>query len=78
MSNSGERTSWFRRKLRATGALLAVPLRLADAVLGVPHSPDPSPLMRELDRLAEMRAAGDLSPEEYRLAKERLLGGSAR
>jgi hypothetical protein len=76
MSADGVQRSRVRRAIHAVGAALSAPLRVADAVLGVPHSPGPSPLVRELERLAAMRTAGELTPEEYRLAKERLLGGS--
>ncbi len=53
-----------------------MPLRLADFVLGVPHSNGGNQTVRELQRLADMRSRGDLSDEEYRLAKDKMLGGS--
>ncbi len=63
--------------MRAVGAVVALPLRIVDAVLGVPSSSGPSPVVRELERLAALRAAGQLTPEEYRRAKEQLLGGAS-
>jgi hypothetical protein len=68
--------SGLKRAGKAFGSLLAVPLRLADFLLGVPQSTEGSQTVRELQRLAEMRNQGELSDEEYRLAKERMLGGS--
>lgn len=67
--------SRIKRALRAVGAAVAVPLRVADFVLGVPHSSEDTGTVRELQRLAALRRNGDLTAEEYRLAKDRMLGG---
>lgn len=69
--------SKVKRGLRAVGAAIAVPLRIADFVLGVPNSSGSTQTVRELERLAAMRRDGQLTPEEYRAAKENVLGGSA-
>lgn len=68
--------SRLKRGMKAVGSVVAVPLRLADFVLGVPHSTEGNQTVRELQRLADMRDRGELTEDEYRLAKERMLGGS--
>ena len=72
-----EGLSRVRRGFRAIAHVLAVPLRVADLLLGVPHSTEGSQTVRELERLAAMRDRGELTVEEYRLAKDRILGGSS-
>lgn len=62
--------------MKAVLSVVAVPLRVADFVLGVPHSSEGNQTVRELQRLADMRDRGDLTDDEYRLAKEKMLGGS--
>ena len=71
-----ERPSRLKRGMKAVGSVVAVPLRLADFVLGVPHSTEGNQTVRELQRLADMRNRGELTDDEYRLAKEKMLGGS--
>ena len=71
-----EQPSRLERAIRAVGSVVAVPLRVADFVLGVPHSTEGNQTVRELQRLAGMRDRGELTDEEYRLAKEKVLGGS--
>lgn len=66
-----------RRGLRAIGAAVALPLRIADFILGVPQLIEGTQTVRELERLAALREAGDLTGEEYRRAKDSLLGGSS-
>ena len=66
--------SMVRRAIKAVGAVVAVPLRLADFILGVPSSAEDSRTVRDLQALAAMHADGKLTAQEYRLAKERLLG----
>lgn len=70
-------TSRLRRALGAVGDVMAVPLRVADFLLGMPDSAQGSQTVRELERLAAMRHRGELTVEEYRLAKKRVLGGDS-
>lgn len=62
--------------MKALGSVVVVPLRVADLVLGVPHSTEGNQTVRELQRLADLRGRGELTAEEHRLAKEKMLGGS--
>jgi len=57
--------------------VVAVPLRLADFVLGVPHSTEGSQTVEELQRLGAMRRSGQLTDEEDARAKDKVLGGSS-
>jgi hypothetical protein len=56
---------------------VAVPLRVADFVLGVPHSTEGSQTVKELERLEAMRRSGQLTDAEYERAKDKVLGGSS-
>ncbi len=56
---------------------MAVPLRVIDFVMGVPHSTEGSQTVRELERLAELRRSGQLTDAEYKHAKDVVLGGSS-
>ena len=71
-----QQLSRLKRGMKAVGTVVAVPLRLADFVLGVPHSTEGNQTVRELQRLADLRNRGEMTDEEYRLAKEKMLGGS--
>lgn len=68
--------SRLKRSIRAIGTAVAVPLRIADFVFGIPQSTQDTSTVRELRGLAAMRERGELTEDEYRRAKDKLLGGS--
>ncbi len=77
MTSDASKQSKFRRGLAAVGSIVAVPLRVADFVLGVPHSTEGSQTVKELERLEAMRRSGQLTDAEYERAKDKVLGGSS-
>jgi len=77
VTSDASKQSKFRRWLAAVGSVVAVPLHVADFVLGVPHSTEGSQTVKELERLEAMRRSGQLTDAEYKRAKDKVLGGSS-
>jgi len=77
VTSGASKQSKFRRGLAAAISVVTVPLRVADFVLGVPHSTEGSQTVKELERLEAMRRNGQLTDAEYKRAKDKVLGGSS-